>query len=232
MKNIVIGIEELVGSGKTSICRELLTKIPNSIILHGGNLYRGIVYAFMQMNRDIDTLKDMDIVKILNELKVKIELENNESVVYVDDQKIDEEVLQNQTTSIAVSKVGNIADNTKLFIFGRSIIDKFKEEYNVIVSGRSLMEIYPSLDYHFLITAALDERVKRKANQYNDVDLNKIKEHIIKRDELQEKSGFYKEYPNTIKVDVTDCKNVYEATNKVCEYIIELGNKGKVKNDN
>lgn len=85
MKNIVIGIEGLVGSGKTSICRELLTRIPNSIILHGGNLYRGIIYAFMKMNRDIDTLKDMDIVKIMNELKVKIELENNETVVYVDD---------------------------------------------------------------------------------------------------------------------------------------------------
>ena len=42
--NIVIGIEGLVGSGKTSICRELLKLIPNSIILHGGNLYRGIVY--------------------------------------------------------------------------------------------------------------------------------------------------------------------------------------------
>ena len=37
--NIVIGIEGLVGSGKTSLCRELLKMIPNSIILHGGNLY-------------------------------------------------------------------------------------------------------------------------------------------------------------------------------------------------
>ena len=47
MKNIVIGIEGLVGAGKTSICRELLKKIPNSILLHGGNLYRAIVYALM-----------------------------------------------------------------------------------------------------------------------------------------------------------------------------------------
>ena len=38
MNNIVIGIEGLVGAGKTSICRELLQKIPNSIVLHGGNL--------------------------------------------------------------------------------------------------------------------------------------------------------------------------------------------------
>ena len=32
MNNVVIGIEGLVGSGKTSICRELLNFIPNSII--------------------------------------------------------------------------------------------------------------------------------------------------------------------------------------------------------
>ena len=35
MDNIVIGIEGTVGSGKTSICRNLLDKIENSIILHG-----------------------------------------------------------------------------------------------------------------------------------------------------------------------------------------------------
>ena len=42
-ENIVIGIEGLVGTGKTSISRELLKYIPNSIILHGGNIYRAIV---------------------------------------------------------------------------------------------------------------------------------------------------------------------------------------------
>ncbi len=84
------------------------------------------------------------------------------------------------------------------------------------------MEIYPDLDYHFLITASLDERVKRKAMQYNEnIDLKELKEHIMKRDELQEKSGFYKIYPNTIKVDVTECRTVLESTNKVCEYIKE-----------
>ncbi len=228
MKNVVIGIEGLVGSGKTSICRELLNRLPNSIIIHGGNLYRGIVYAFMKNNKDISSLKNIDIVKVMEQLNVKIELENNETVVYVDNQKINEEDLQNQHTSIAVSKAGNIANNTKLFMLGKSIIDNFKQKYNVIVSGRALMEIYPKLDYHFLITASLDERVKRKAIQYKEsINLLELREHIIARDELQEKSGFYKEYSNTIKVDVTDCKNAIESTNKVCEYIEEIKNKVK-----
>ena len=47
-ENIVIGIEGLVGTGKTSICRELLKYIPNSIVLHGGNIYRAITYQIIQ----------------------------------------------------------------------------------------------------------------------------------------------------------------------------------------
>lgn len=223
MRNIVIGIEGLVGSGKTSICRELLHKLPNSIILHGGNLYRGIVYAFMKQNKhkSIDSLKNIDITNLMKLLNVEIKLENKETVVYVDGKKIDEEELQNEKTSMAVSIAGNVADNTNLFLFARNIINNFKEKYNVIVSGRALMEIYPDLNYHFLITASLDERVRRKARQYNDVNLEELREHITKRDELQEKSGFYKIYPNTIKVDVTDCKTVEDSSNKVCDYIKE-----------
>lgn len=225
MSNIVIGIEGLVGSGKTSICRQLLHKLPNSIILHGGNLYRGIVYAFMKQNsnKSMNSLKDVDITELMKMLKVEIKLENNETVVYADNKKIDEDELQNEKTSMAVSIAGNVANNANLFIFARNIINNLKEKYNVIVSGRALMEIYPDLDYHFLITASLDERVRRKAMQYNgNVDLEELKNHIMQRDELQEKSGFYKMYDKTIKVDVTDCKTVEDSTIKVCEYIKEI----------
>lgn len=223
MENIVIGIEGLVGSGKTSICRELLSKIPNSVILHGGNLYRGIVYAFISKNKNIKTLQNIDITKVMKDLGVKIELENSETVVYVENQKIEEKKLQNEETSMAVSVASNIANNVELFIFARNIINNLKEKYNVIVSGRALMQIYPNLDYHFFITASLEERAKRKLKQYNnEVSLEELKTHIAKRDELQEKSGFYKTYANTITVDVTECKTALESANKVCEYIKEI----------
>ena len=52
-KNIVIGIEGLVGSGKTSISKELLKYIPNSIILHGGNIYRAIVNGIINSGTDL-----------------------------------------------------------------------------------------------------------------------------------------------------------------------------------
>lgn len=222
MNNIVIGIEGLVGSGKTSICRELLNRLPNSILFHGGNLYRGIVYAFIKNNKKVEELAGKDITDIMSNLDVRIEVENRETVVYVSNKKINEEELQNDKTSMAVSKAANIADNKALFLFARNIINEFKEKYNVIVSGRALMQIYPDLDYHIFITADINERVQRKAKQYSkSIDLKDLKKHIEKRDELQEKTGFYKIYSNTITVDVTECKSAIESTNKVCEYIEE-----------
>lgn len=227
MKNIVIGIEGLVGAGKTSISRELLKKMPNAILLHGGNLYRAIVYALMSAQKNMknitsleNNLKNIDIKALMDKLQVKFEIENRESVVYVAGKKIDEEDLQSQDNSLAVSIVGKTADNSHLFTFAKTLIDMYKEKFDVIVSGRDLMKIYPNLDYHFLITASLEERVRRKCIQYNEEsDKKKVEENIIKRDKLQEESGFYKRYEKTIEVDVTNCTNAEEGANKLLLYI-------------
>ncbi len=228
MSNIVIGIEGLVGAGKTSICRELLKHIPNSIILHGGNLYRGIIYALMRSSSNIDlknlkeNIKDIDIKKIMDTLKVEFKIENRESVVYVDGKKIDEEKLQSEDSSLAVSIAGANADSEKFYAFARHLINMYSQEYNVIVSGRDLMRIYPNLNYHFFITASLEERIRRKMSQYGkNSDYEAVKQNIVKRDELQEKAGYYTIYDNTIKVDVTDCKTVEKSTMRVLKHIKE-----------
>ena len=232
MSNLVIGIEGLVGAGKTAICRELLNKIPNSILLQGGNLYRAIVFGLMSSGINLEELKqnmnNANIKEIMEKLKITIKIENRDTVIYINENKIDEESLQNAKSSLAVSEVSNVADNSSFYLFGRSIIEKFKKDFNVIVSGRDLMKIYPNLDYHFLITASLEERIRRKCIQYNgDISEEEVRQNIIKRDELQEKSGFYKKYENTILLDVTDCKTPEEGANEVLKKILQFGRKNE-----
>lgn len=227
MENIVIGIEGYVGAGKTAICKELLNYIPNSILLEGGNLYRAIVYGLMHSKIDFAEMKQnmskIDIKSIMDKLKVQIVLENNITSFYIDGKKIEEEKLQSAQSSLAVSEVGTTANNENLYLFGRQLIDEFKQKYNVIVSGRALMEIYPNLNYHFLITASLEERIRRKSIQYKGkVNLEELKQNIVKRDELQEKAGFYKQYDKTTVIDITNCKTVEDSMKKVLEQITEF----------
>ena len=226
MENITIGIEGLVGAGKTSICRAMLDKIPNSIILHGGNLYRGIVYALMNSGIDMSKIvnnsdKPIDIKQMMDMLKVEIKIENRESVVYVDGKKINEDNLQSDATSLAVSKIAKDADNSKFYAFGKKLIDMYKKQYNLIISGRDLMKIYPDLDYHFFVTADIETRVDRKIHQYTNEKITReeLKKHIEERDSLQEQAGFYKRYDKTIDVDVTECKSAEESAMKILEKI-------------
>lgn len=224
MSNIVVGIEGLVGAGKTSICRELIKEIPNTILLNGGNLYRAIVYAMMKNGKKIEELKkqgkNLDIKEMMDFFKIEIKIENNETIIYIDGTKAAEEDLQSKDASMAVSTIGGTADNKKLFDFAKKFIDELKQNYNVIVSGRSVMKIYPESDYHFFIVASLDERVKRKCSQYHNKETeNEIRENIIKRDKLQEEAGFYEYSPITIEIDVTNCKTVKDSTKLVLEKI-------------
>lgn len=223
MDNIVIGIEGLVGAGKTSICRRLIKTMPNTILLNGGNLYRTIVYAMMQNGADLEKLKDtqnLDIKSMMHLLKVEIRIEDNETRFYICGNLAKEEEIQSKESSIAVSTVGGRADNSKLFEFAKNLINDLKQQHNVIISGRSIMQIYPNTDYHFFVTADLDERVRRKCLQYKDeISEKEVRENIIKRDELQEKAGFYKLDKKTITIDVTDCKTIEESTNKILDQI-------------
>lgn len=225
MKNIVIGIEGTVGSGKTSICRELLNYIDNSIILHGGEIYRAIVYGMMQAK--IKNTQNLDAFEIMKKLGIEIKLEDRETVIYMNDKKINEKDLQSKKASIAVSKVSNVADNTKLYEFGKKLIDEYRKDYNIILSSRDIVKMYPDVTKHFFIDASIEERTNRKYMQYNkEIPKEQIKEMIQTRDELQEKSGYYKIYPQTKIIDVTNCKNAKESAQKVLENIKEVVKSG------
>ena len=225
MENIVIGIEGTVGAGKTSICRELLKDIENSIILHGGEIYRAIVYGMMQ--NKIENTENLDAFEVMKKLGIEIKLENRETVIYMNDQKIEEKELQSKKASMAVSKVSNMANNTKLYQFGKELIDEYRKDYNIILSSRDIVKMYPDVTKHFFIDASIEERTNRKYMQYNkEIPKEQVKEMIQARDELQEKSGYYKIYPQTKVLDVTNCKDAKEAAQMVLENMKEVVTNG------
>ena len=137
--------------------------------MQGGNLYRAIVFALLSSKTNLEELKQAmkqaDIKQIMEKLKITLAIENRDTVIYIDGKKIEEEDLQTAKSYMAVSEISSVADNQNFYLFGRNIIEKFKQSYNIIVSGRDLMKIYPNLDYHFLVTASLEERVRRKCIQ-------------------------------------------------------------------
>ena len=220
---LVIGIEGLVGAGKTSICRNLIHRIPNTVLLNGGNLYRTVIATIMQKGNELKSLiknaGTIDIKQMMDFLKIEIKIEDGETCFYVDGKKADENLIQSKKISMAVSSIGGKAKEENLYNFAKELINNLKMKYNVIISGRDLMKIYPDCDYHIFVTADLETRVARKSLQYKNETKENVRDNIIQRDKLQKEAGYYDLSDITKVVDVSECKSVEESTDKVLDIL-------------
>lgn len=229
MSNIVIGIEGMVGAGKTSICDELLNLIPNSIFVDGSKIYRALIEALHMAKDNINSLEQMAMLTpfdLLKKLQVEFKIEDRKTVIYIAGKKVDEEAMKSMQNSIGVSKMANQADNSKLFAFAHQIIQEYSKKFNIIVSARDLVKIYPEMDLHIFITASLEERVQRRYNQLKgEYTIDEVRNSIIQRDILHEKSGFNETFDKTVKVDVTGDSSAKESAKKIFDkYISKLLN--------
>ena len=227
MNNIVVGIEGMVGAGKTSICDELLNLIPNSIFVDGSKIYRALIEALHMAKDNINSLEQMAILTpfdLLKKLQVEFKIEDRKTVIYIAGKKVNEEAMKSMQNSIGVSKMANQEDNSKLFAFAHQIIQEYSKKFNIIVSARDLVKIYPEMDLHIFITASLEERVQRRYNQLKgEYTIDEVRNSIIQRDILHEKSGFNETFDKTVKVDVTGDSSAKESAKKIFDkYISKL----------
>ena len=224
-KNIVIGIEGMVASGKTSICKELIKMIPNSIFVDAGEIYRGIIEAIRENDIDLNNLKEhsnVDPMELMKKLKVEFKIEDKITQIYIGGKKISSDEIERVENSIGVSEMASStkANSENLYKFARNIIDTYRTKFNIILSARDLVAIYPDMTVHVYITANLEERVKRRYNQYNQkYAIEDIREMIIKRDKIHEAAGFNRLYEKSIKIDVSDCKSAEKKKKKVINNI-------------
>ena len=223
-ENIVIGIEGMVASGKTSTCIELLNLIPNSIFIDAGEIYRGIVQAIRESKIDIEKIKEnknlLNPMELMEKLKVTFEIENRQTAIYINGRKIEKEKIENAENSFGVSLIASNSNNKELYNFARNVISTYRKKFNIILSARDLITIYPEMTYHVYITANIDERVKRRYNQYKGkFSIEEIRDMIVKRDNMHEKAGYNKLYEKSIKVDITNCKNAKESAKRVLSCI-------------
>lgn len=214
-ENIVICVEGMVSSGKSSMCNELIKLIPNCIYIDTGYIYRGIILALIKNNVDINVAKE-NMLKYMKELNVEFNVENGITEIYIDGEKIKREEVESMQNSIGVSKVASISNNKPLYAFGKQVIENYKQKFNVICSGRGMLDMYPEMNCHIYITASLDARVQRRYKQYNGkYSIEEIRKSIEERDKLHEEAGFNKTCDVTLKIDLSDCNSAEESAKKV-----------------
>ena len=177
---MIIAIDGPAGSGKST----LAVLVAEKLKIHSfntGMIFRAIAYFLNK--KGVDIQDEEKIAKILQSCDIKITFENDQQKVYIDKEDISNYVSLPNVAHLAseFSKLNVIREKVK------QIQRKFAKIYDLVVDGRDIgTEIFPDADYKFFLIADIDVRAMRRyetlKNTMSNVDFNKIKEDLKKRD--------------------------------------------------
>ncbi len=178
MKKIIIAIDGLSATGKSTLAKQLAKKL-NYTYIDSGAMYRAITYDFIQKN--IDTNNTAEIEKALRQIQLKF-LNN---IIYLNDMPLDEEI-----RSMKVSqRVSDVAAIDKVRIFAVTQQKEMGLQRAIVMDGRDIgTTVFPDAELKIYLFANEEIRVQRRFLELKQKDslisIEEIRKNLRYRDEI------------------------------------------------
>ena len=208
----IVTIDGPSGSGKGTISKALAIDL-NWHYLDSGLIYR--CYAFLH------SIGVSDITQEMNYIDHEYDLENE--TISFRNKNITDDIRGSAITKLSseLSQLSVVRD--KLTVIQKS----FRKEPGLVAEGRDMSsKLFPDSLVKVFLTANLEERVMRRANQLRNagqtVNISELKNEIVLRDDRDTKrtQSPLKQTEGSILIDSSE-KTVGEITNLIKELINE-----------
>lgn len=176
-----IAIDGPAGSGKSTIAKSLARDY-KILYLDTGAMYRACALKVLSCGSDPEN--EFAVLDCMRDLDLEIAYENGAQKTMLDGKDVSQEIREPRV-SMAASTVSRYAGvRTKMVQKQREIASKL----SCVIDGRDIgTVVLPGADFKFFLTASPEVRAKRRWEELKakgfEVDLDKIKEEIVRRDE-------------------------------------------------
>jgi len=217
LKFKAIAIDGPAGAGKSTVAKILSKKIGFTYI-DSGALFRAITLKILKLGIDVNDVDN--IIKHAKNAKVDF-IENS---IYLDGIDVSKEI-RDDIVNKTVSYIAMIPEIREIIANIQREIAKTK---NVVVDGRDIgTTVFPDAFAKFFLTASVDERARRRYNQYLDktkYSLEDIKNQIIHRDYIDSnrESSPLKQADDAILIDTTN-RSIDEVIEEILYHIFIKG---------
>lgn len=213
-----IAIDGPSGSGKSTVAKFLSKKL-NITYLDTGAMYRAIGFYVLKLN--INPNDEAGIVPILDDIKMDINYVDGTQKVFVNGKDVTPYIREHKI-SMAASTVSKIpAVRLKLVELQREIAKKT----DCVLDGRDIGSyVLPSAEFKFFMTAAAEERAKRRYKELlekgQNISYDEVYNDIIARD-MQDSGRKFAPLVKTDDAILIDTTNmtVEEVTAKIMETV-------------
>jgi CMP/dCMP kinase len=181
-KGLIIAIDGPAGSGKSTSAK-LIAKKLGYLYIDTGAMYRGVTLHALQKGAIGDGTR---IVELARKCSIDLDYKDGEVIVLLNDKDISKEI-RSVEINAHVSDVSKIREVRKLMVEKQREMGVKGE--GVVMEGRDIgTVVFPDADVKIFLTAALDTRANRRANEYiengSNVIVDDIKSNLSNRDKI------------------------------------------------
>ena len=174
----VIAIDGPAGSGKSTVAKMVAEKM-NMRYLDTGAMYRVVTFYLIKMGFFEGGAIDIHSALI----GIKLNFENDR--IFLNGKDVSEEI----RTPMVDTKVSYVAKQEEVRAFLTRMQREIAERGNVVIEGRDIgTVVVPEAPLKIFLTASIKERARRRVAQLRskgiEVDIEKMKREIRKRDEI------------------------------------------------
>ena len=218
MSHYKIAIDGPAGAGKSTIAKKIAKKL-NIIYIDTGAMYRA--FGLYCINNNIKPDDEDTIKRIIDDVKISIRHENNEQQVILNDVNVNDKIRTEQVGEMASAVSVNKIVRLKLV----ELQQELARETSVIMDGRDIgTYVLTDATTKIYLTASVDERAKRRFDEYKEKGIEKdydvLKKEIEQRDyrDMNREFAPLKKADDAIELDTTSM-NIDEVVSKIIEYI-------------
>lgn len=202
-KKLIVAIDGPAGSGKSTSARLVAGRL-GYVYVDSGAMYRAITFLALQNN----LLDDENALITLSEnVDIHLDYIDGETKIEVDGKDI--------TGELRSFEVNNkVSDVSKIEGIRKALVKKQQEmgnqERGLVMEGRDITTIvFPDADVKIFLTASIEQRAKRRAEEYEkkgtSVSVDEIMKNIEQRDKIDSTRNVspLTKAPDAIEIDTS-----------------------------
>lgn len=213
-----IAIDGPAGAGKSTVARKLAKEL-GYVYIDTGAMYRALTWKALQGG--VDPGNEAELYKLASGIKIHFEYHSGQQKVLCDGEDLTAAIRMPEVNA-AVSAIASHPAIRKIMVKEQQ---QMSDRVSVVMDGRDIGEcVLPDAEYKFFITASIEERARRRAEEIAgsgfDVDLDAILKEIARRDknDSEREIGALKILPESIIID-SSSMDVEEVLEKMLAFI-------------
>ena len=224
MKKIIIAIDGLSSTGKSTLAKQLAKHL-NYVYVDSGAMYRAVaLYVLQNKLMDGGELNSLKLIKELPYIRVAFEynMDLNTSDVYLNDVKVNKAIRSMEVSNV-VSIVSAIPQVRQQLV---KLQQQMGIKNGVVMDGRDIgTVVFPNADLKLFMTASASTRAKRRYDELlstnSSLSLQEVLDNINLRDHLD---STRKDSPLLKSNDAIEFDNSQLSKEQQFEQIMELVN--------